>query len=309
VGGDGPVSPLPTGTHLPRRVVAAAPAGVYDLDDVASHLTCLGAFVVLACRSDAARRCTPTRVAGALSGANLMLAAERACTAALAHLGPSRFVAELDAPAAGAIARGVFIEQYHTTRRFVEIITPLMAVRLQPRLREAVFRYYAEEVGHEVFELEACAAMGLDADAVRAATPLPYWVAYLEVFGELARTNPIAFLLSVLVTEGLPGAPNEVNSVLATRGLIGAALEDAVRRHEQVNVDLDHTSLPRRLMSLIDAVDADGANAALDELVFLVELNFRAWDMLADYYGDPANGALPVPFAVDPARLLGDETA
>lgn len=72
-----------------------------------------------------------------------------------------------------------------------------------PWLRRAIGEYIEEEMGHEEWILEDIAACGGDADAARAASPLPateLMVAY--AYDLIQRRNPLGFFGMVFVLEG-----------------------------------------------------------------------------------------------------------
>ncbi|HEY0166887.1 MAG TPA: iron-containing redox enzyme family protein [Jatrophihabitans sp.] len=305
-GGDG---------ELALRLLAELAGGPYDLAETATQLSCLVVTLGRAAGpgNDRLLELSAADTAtGPCSGTNLALAGERLAVRGLRVLGPSSYHRTLGsgAPSDGdrpdRLALGTYLEQYLITRRFVEIILPLLAKRLRPELRDSLFRYYAEEVGHEVFELQTCLALGLTESEVVLATALPAWVTYLDVFARIAATDPVGFLASVMVTEGLPGTRTPVNDLLEQAGaLAGTDAAQVMRQHEEVNVELDHTTMARRLLAQVPVVSPAGQRRAMDHLLFLLELNFRAWEELHWYYTDAANDRLHGPFGVTPRQLLG----
>jgi hypothetical protein len=293
----------PKPAQLAGELLHQLSAGPYEPAEVATHLTCFTSLLVRPAERIldglAANR------AGLCSGTNLALDAELLSVRALRLLGRSRYHETL---ASGRLpprlAAGIYVEQYQITRRFVEIIIPMLAKRLRTPLRDRMFGYYAEEIGHEIFELETCIALGLDQNAVQAATPLPAWTAYLDVFAYVAETDPIGLLVSVMVTEGLPGTRTPVNDLLVAAGAFdGTAAAEVMRRHEEVNVELDHTTLARRLLATVPAVPPSAQHRALDHMLVLLELNFRAWEDLHWYYTLPDLPALHGPLGVPPEKI------
>lgn len=293
---------------LADRVLNRLAAGPYEVRDVATGLTCLVEELVRATSPGARRRLE--RLVDLppvpLSGINLMLHGERLALDALGVLGPSRYHrALLDRSHPRQLAVGTYVEQFHTTRRFVEIIVPALSKRLTDPLRSQMFDYYAEEIGHEIFELDTCVALGLDRDRVMASTPLAGWTTYLDVFCDISETDPIGFLASVMVTEGLPGTSTPVNELLARAGAMEdtSALE-VMRQHEEVNIELDHTTLARRFLSDVAVIYPESAVRALDHMLMLLELNYRAWDELLDFYTGSGLPPQRTPFCTPPDVVL-----
>ncbi|MFD0389869.1 hypothetical protein ACFQ4K_22090 [Tistrella bauzanensis] len=188
--------------------------------------------------------------------------------------------------------------------RITDIFLPAMRMGLRSGLRARMRRYHVEESGHEAHELAACIAVGLDAQAVPASLPLPPFTAYVELLGQIAERAPAAFLPALIVTEGLPGAPNPTNDWLAAAG-IGEAADDTATAHQRVNAGLDHTTMPRRLGAEIPRIGIADARLALDLYALMIDLNARALGWIAAYHGDPSNPPLPDWLPVTPEVLAG----
>jgi hypothetical protein len=291
---------------LARQVRARLAGGADDLRDVQAHLNSLAVFLLLAASPDSPRiGNAPSGVTQRQSGLNLMIEAEHLALELLAVLGPSRYQRALEeGRAVRRLAEGTYLHQYYVSRRFVEVITPMMLKRLRAPLRAKVFEYFGEELGHEELELAACRSVGLDPAAVEAALPLPFFAVYLEVFTALAEVDPIGFLLSILVTEGLPGTHTPVNEAFEKHGIVTAAeAGEAIHQHEQLNLTLDHSTMARRLILEVPSVSPAEQRIALDHFAFLLELNNRAWNMLYDYYVDEALPSCPDWLGISPERV------
>lgn len=280
-------------TEVVHRLGGPAPAstpaagGAYDVHNVRVHLDGLAALVALSCRDDAARIChAPATAGAALSGANFILDAEHATHAALRAFGTTRYHARLlgaDVPV--RLAEGTYIEQYHAARRYEDVITPLLNQRFHDALRDALYRYYAEEFGHEVYELKTCTDLGLDADAVRTAMPIPLWTAFLDVLSDLAGTEPVSLFACLIATEGMPSSKASVTDMFEERGLLAGIEAD---EHDHINDELDHITLARRLGRLLPSVTPEDQARAMDRLMLVIETGARGWNMVHDYYADPA---------------------
>jgi hypothetical protein len=284
--------------------------GTYDLQDIGAHLTCFTTLLVKSAGVNRARMLDGNVLIGQrerwCSGTNLAIDAEGLALAALSEMGESRFYATLsNKQPVHRLAHGTYVEQFHLTRRFVEVILPMLAKRLTRPLRTRMFKYYEEEVGHEVFELQACLALGLERVAVERATPLPGWTCYLDMFARVAAIDPVGFLASILITEGLPGTHTPVNDLLeAANALAGTNVLQVMRAHEELNVELDHTTLARRFLSEVHAISPLAQRRALDHVLLLVELNFRAWEDLWSYYAKPGVETLHHDFGVSQSHMV-----
>lgn len=220
------------------------------------------------------------------TGAQFVHEVECFADAVIERLGGNAYLDRLKSASANdPLLAGLAIEEYHVTRRFVEIIAPMLCKRLPHALRTLMFRYYAEEVGHEAFEEDTCVAYGIDRDALHASLPLPFHATFVDAFTLVAQSQPVAFLCAVMVTEGLYARP----SPLAERVQALTADMDVVQavcnRHNDLNACLHHDTITRHALCTIEALSADEKTDALRTMALLLEINARTWDDLADFYG------------------------
>lgn len=278
-------------SHVCSTLVNEVGAGLYSWRDLLASLKSLAYSIVKATGADAAIVCkAPPRPAQALTGINFLMEAERITDEALERLGQSRFMAELGKPRSNVrkqLAMGCYIEEYHVTCRFVEMITPMMAKRLSPELRQRIYRYFEEEVGHETFELATCTSLGIREEALATCLPLPLRTAFVDTFTAISERDPIGYLLSIFVTEGMLGQKSPLNELLAQIDEVKPEYKLASVRHEETNDMLNHSSLSRHMMREISSVPPRTQERALRSLLYLVELNHRGWDEVYDHYATP----------------------
>ena len=221
---------------------------------------------------------------GSLTGAGLALGVEQAAYAYLTNR-PSNLPG---AAQHGSIrlARGIYVEQFHLSSRFVEAICPLLERRSNaisdPPSSSTTRRRLATRSWRPP-PARPWVSPGTNSRSI----PLPTWVAYIDALIAMAGTSPVSFLASILVAEGLPGSRPAVADLLADSGLLGEVSQTA-GVHDQLNVDLDHTYLSRRLLSRCRAIPAADADEALLGVAMMLELNRWAWSLAAWFYGPPA---------------------
>ena len=156
---------------------------LYDAEDLESHLWLVARSLVASSAEDAGRLPTPPIPDLSLcAGLEFMRRTEVLTRMALSAWGQNPYVTALDAlkDNYSPLVAGPFIEQYHVTRRFVEIIAPLLSKRLAAPLRKMMFRYYSEEVGHEALESTTCEALGVSQPALDRTLPLPLHFAFVD---------------------------------------------------------------------------------------------------------------------------------
>lgn len=253
--------------------------GLHDQQGVVTHLVSVASSCRAALAPGARRRVAAVPVPESpCSGSAFALLAEEVVKDTLLKLGPSRFLqsARRIKDSHHPLIRGTYVEQYHVTRRFVEIVTPLLAMRLAPGLRALMFRYFFEEYGHEKFEREACLALGISEEELDASTPLPLTTAFVDVLTLLGCRDPLGFMVAVTATEGLHGQDFKISDLLT----VPDELKRATGRHDSLNAELNHASIPRLALSQVDLVTPDSQARALNHLVFVLELNHLCWDSL-----------------------------
>jgi hypothetical protein len=262
-------------------------AGPEEPRDAIAALHGVATLLALATRDDAARLCSPPPPpAERISGINLVLTAERAARAALERIGPTTYATALEQRTAPLdFVRAASVEVYYVNRRFVETIVPSLSRRFREPLRKLAFRYYKEEYGHERFERKTCLAAGVSRERLDRGLPMPYHLAYVDNFIALAQRDAVAYLASVMVTEGLPGDPYGINDLVDVDAL-GEEFAEVFRHHEAANTTMAHDTLARHLLAEVPSVSPTQAATALDAVTYLTELTHRAWAHLYDVYAD-----------------------
>lgn len=263
-------------------------SGLYDEHDLESHLWLIGQCLALSVSDDASRLPLPPLPTLSLSsGLEFMRQTELVTRDALRLWGPNPYVTALNQLESGSapIVAGPYIEQYHVTRRFVEIVCPLLSKRLASPLRAMMFRYFSEEVGHEALESTTCEALGVSERALLQALPLPLHFAFVDTLTVVAETDPIASFASIMVIEGVFGEPPRLSLRLAAVGRTNPAFPEAAQEHEDLNESLNHNSIARDAFEHISAVSAARQVRALQRVLFLLELNHRAWSGITEFYG------------------------
>ncbi|BDC38240.1 iron-containing redox enzyme family protein [Paraburkholderia terrae] len=221
------------------------------------------------------------------SGLALAARAERLLLSALDQLGSNAYAsAALESHEITPLVKGLYIEQYHVTDRFVEILGPLLSRRLKRNLRARLFQYFQEEYGHEAFELATCVALGMNEAEVRASVPLPLTALYIDAYTVLSHRLPTAFFTSIMVTEGLRDQHSPVHEHIAA--LVESALHagDIVAKHGETNDELNHPSLARLFLADVPHVSAAEQRYSLEAALFMLEVNMRQLESVAFFYGD-----------------------
>jgi hypothetical protein len=293
----GRLAGAPVGS-LPDDDATNEQLALYDLKDLESHLWLIGSAVGAAV-GDAARRLpTPPIPQRPLScGLEFMRQMELLTRCALRGWSDNDYVVALDGlgDADAPLIAGPFIEQYHVTRRFVEIIAPLLKKRLSQPLRQMMFQYFGEEVGHEALESTTCEALGVSQRALDRAVPLPLHFAFVDVLTLLAELDPFASFCSIMAIEGVFGEPPRMSLRLAAVARTNPAFQQVAGDHDELNGDLNHNSIARDAFEHIVAAPPETQRRVMGRILFLLELNHRAWNDIAAFYGVQETLRLPGP--------------
>lgn len=264
--------------------------GAFNLNDVAIYQSCLASHLLDSVKDGAESIFTPTylehQFSSSSSGINFMIKVERLMNVLLEYRGESTLFKKIqgDVGVSDPLVQGIFIEQYHVNRRFVEIIAPLLCKRLTAPLRKRMFQYYAEEDGHEAFELQTCRSLGLQLKDLEAAVPLPLMQAYVDAFTVVADDNPEGFFTSAMITEGMIGRPSPLYDFLDRMMADNFDYQQVARKHDNLNIDLNHAYLSRLFMSDIDVMTPAAQQRAMKQFLYLLELNQRSLDQMTAYY-------------------------
>lgn len=274
-------------------------AGLYDLRDLGAHLWLVGHALAAAGGDTAARYpVAPLPEPALCNGLEYMRQVELVTRDTLAGWGENPYVAAIDrlAGAYAPLVAGQFIEQYHVTTRFVEIIAPLLSMRLAPSLRAQMFRYYGEEYGHEVFESTTCAALGVAPPRLAQAMPLPLHFAFVDALTLTADLDPVTSFAAIMVIEGIYGEPPRMSLRLDAAARGNTAFREVSGEHEEINESHNHNSISRDLFAHIDAIGVERQALTTRRILFLLELNQRAWGGIAQFYGPQTELRLHGPF-------------
>ena len=216
-----------------------------------------------------------------ISGINFILDLEGEVTRLLSELGASPVVAAMErGPLAQRVTRAAFLQEYLVTCRFVDCIAPLLARQFPPPLRDAVHRYFTEEMGHEQLERENCIQLGMTGEQIDAAEPLPLHLAFVDVLTNAARESPLSFFCASMFTEGIIGTHHSLVSLAQQAIPDDPALIAAIGDHAAVNDDADHRGVGRDWMSYVPVVPPATQGEVREWMAYLTELNWRMWDRL-----------------------------
>lgn len=257
--------------------------GAYSTIDAQRHLNGLAECVVSGTDAARSRRfCTaPYEPRESMSGLEFMLEVERVGREKSIQVGTPEYLKALTAPDADVIlVHGRYLQDYLVTTRFPEIVASLLPRRLNAALRAKAFRYYAEEVGHDALEYQSCRELGLSEEQIKGAQPLPLHYAYVDVFTQLGMMDPVAYIVSIFITEGSLGVDSPLDEPY--KRLVGEFM--SLDKHILLNEKYHHTSIPRLMMAEVKAVSPAVQRLAMGYMLLVLELNYRAWDDLLAYY-------------------------
>lgn len=165
------------------------------------------------------------------------------------------------------VSRAAYLDYLSQAYHHVRHTCPLLALaaarcgRDDAVYREALFDYIAEERGHEVWILDDIAALGGDAEAVRAAAPrLPCRLMVAYAYYAIEHVSPYALLGMVHVLEGMSVAlANQAAHAIAAR--VGMGSDGGGFRYlaSHGGLDVEHVAFFENLVNGIADPAAQGA--------------------------------------------------
>ena len=88
-----------------------------------------------------------------------------------------------------------------------------------------------------------------------------------------------------MVIEGVFGEPPKMSLRLAAVARTNPAFREISGDHEELNETLNHNSISRDAFEHIAAVPPGTQARVMRRILFLLELNHRAWGGIAEFYG------------------------
>lgn len=263
--------------------------GIFNNQDLLTYQNCLVSNLFDSIKSDSKSKCQPyynnlTHLES-LSGINFMVEIERLAEKILASLPESTLLKNINANSLDKkLIMGLFIEEFHITYRFVEIITPMLSKRLNEHLRSKMFRYFKEEVGHEKLEQKICLSIGLTKKDLYNSCPLPLTQALVDAFTFIANSDPTAFVLSIMLAEGRMGEISPLHDMLDEAMKDNEDYQKVASAHIDINKNMNHTSLSRIFMSTLPLITPAVQKRAIKYFLYLLELNYRLSEQMVEYY-------------------------
>jgi hypothetical protein len=274
--------------YMPDITSMQEAVGLYDESDLASHLSLL-ANCLLRSIDDSARRLKTAKVdeLKVTNGLDFMRQIEVITRDTLDLWGENKYISSINRQGGPShpLTTGPFIEQYHVTRRFLEIIAPQLHTRFSPRLRQMFFQYYSEESGHEALESTTCESLGVSLETLSKIKPLPLHYAFVDMLTWLALNDPISSFASIMAIEGVYGEPPKMSMRLASAAEDKTSFNEVIKVHDDLNENLNHNSISRDLFEQIKSVNIKQQQQTIRRILFLIELNHRAWTDIEKFYG------------------------
>lgn len=268
--------------YHPEIIIDSEIVDLYSMRDVEACLYAFNSLLVSCFGKDSIR--TYYRIEDfyeTRSGINFALLSEQFSRDYSVRLGDSQFLSALQKPENHMLlAPACYIQEYYVNYRFTETIAPMISKRLSNVLKDSFARYYNEEVGHELYELETCINLGVKKEYLENHLPLPLTQVFCDAYTYLSFLEPLSYFTSVMVTEGIPGEPSLINDILANSIMLQDSFNDSSKEHEQLNVELGHQYLSRVFLSKIRSINDPEQKKALHILAWMLELNHRAWEEL-----------------------------
>jgi hypothetical protein len=126
--------------------------------------------------------------------------------------------------------------------------------------------------------------------------PLPLHFAFVDALTTMADLDPVTSFAAVMVIEGVFGEPPKLSLRLQSVGEASPAFRSVSKEHDELNETLNHNSISRDCFENVSAVSPLRQLQTIRRVLFLLELNHRAWDDIAGFYGSQQTLTIQGPF-------------
>jgi len=169
-----------------------------------------------------------------------------------------------------------YLSQYVVTKRYVSSITPILSRNINASLKNKLFRYYLEEIGHEKYEYENCRGLDLSKLEIEEYQPLAYHTLFIDLLTYIASVDTLAYILCLYLAEGLDDDTDTISELIYQSPVSYSKLHHLGNEHDTLNDDYQHRGLPRVLGSYIDIITPDQIQRSFGLLRLLLEVSMRA---------------------------------
>jgi hypothetical protein len=186
-------------------------------------------------------------------------------------LGTSELMMKLKAGGQRELAIGFLLENYFVIASARWTATAVLSHWMTRTQRQLLEEFFTEEAGHGELLAGAFAAVDLDPALVREAEATAETKLYQRYFYSSGGLSVAHFAAAIIIPEVrddpkgtlLPGGNSENSVGIMARNGIPDALVEAFKKHEHLDEETEHSSLPVRLLEEHGAVPPELARALL----------------------------------------------
>ncbi|MFL6675648.1 MAG: iron-containing redox enzyme family protein [Massilia sp.] len=233
---------------------------------------------------------------GAISGRVFILSLEEQLDALLeqtVHRNPF-WIAMRTSPASvpAAVFWGMCLENYQILAREALFDAPVLSFAPHHAVRQALNKFYAEELGHDRLLMKSLASLGLEEADVRTSIPLPTTWALIDALAYWSRYQPLFFIATLGVLEGREVAEDAFVLACRQKGLPRAFVAP-IESHARINADGKHGELSREAFSCVDLVSPQEQAQVRELLPLFVSIYDEFYNGIWRHYAHLPEQAAP----------------
>lgn len=182
---------------------------------------------------------------------------------------------------------GYALEYYHLVRAAPRLIAPALSKELPGRAGGILQDFLASELHHDRMLESALAAVGIGAQQLPLAQPLPMTFGLCAALGAYSAQNPLTFMALLYLFEEPSGEFNEAFAAACARAELPEGFSRPILAHARLNESGGHGDISAELLAEIPAVGPEERHTVLKHVAITVETMALQERELLAYYGSP----------------------
>ncbi len=186
-------------------------------------------------------------------------------------------------PVKDTILYGMAIENWHFLHNESFFDTPILAINTPPRVRTLLLDFFNEEHRHDDYVLDALKSTGLSKTDLVNSVPLPQTVALISALTYWSRTDPLFFMATLGVLEGVDVEIDSYVSKLLISNLPKEFIS-SMKAHSDINIKHGHGNLTRTIFNEYQCIQKSDIVRIKAQMPLFLELYDAFFSGIWDYY-------------------------
>lgn len=186
---------------------------------------------------------------------------------------------------------GMAIENYHLLSRGSSFDAHALYFHGCRKTRQAMNTVFCNEHGHAEIILSALTLLGIDEQEIINSVPLPETLGLANSLAYWSASDPLFFFSTMEVLEGKDCSIDNYVIAMEQSGKMDQKFVEKIKSHSLINIEHNHTSFGRQLLSAIPVISREGLNRMKRQTHLFIELYDAYYRAIWNYYSN-ANSLL-----------------